>query len=147
MQHAVESIGKSVVLGPGEGQVIKALGLTMTIRATGADTNGAYVAFEFVLSPGQEVPSHIHPVEESIYVLEGEITTRIGDRSDRMPAGSFCLIQRGMVHAQANEGTAPAKLLLILSPSSIEGLLYEMDGRPDSEIVDVMKKYGMELAE
>ncbi len=137
-----------VVLGPGAGAQVSVLGLGVTVKARGADTGGAYLAFEAVYPPGQGVPPHIHRSdEEAIYVLEGELEGRIGDRTVRATAGSFQLIPRGTVHSSSNPGPGPARALIVFSPSAFEGFLDEVAGTPPEQVPALAAKYGMELVD
>ena len=48
---------------------------------------------------------HIHrDHEEAFYVLEGELTVRVGPRTITAPAGSFVVVSRGVVHQPSNPG-------------------------------------------
>ena len=58
--------------------------------------------------------------EEGWYVLEGELTFRLGDQTVRAPAGSFVLAPRGMLHSFGNTGTQTAKYLELFSPPGME---------------------------
>lgn len=138
--------GGGLLLGPGEGEISSALGFKFSLKAMGNDTRGAYFAVEFELPPGAGVPPHTHEnEEEAILVISGELTNSVGDEVTISSAGSFCLVPRGTVHAQTNEGTEPVRLFLIISPSDIEGMFLEMDGKSDEEVVALMPKYGMNL--
>ena len=60
---------------------------------------------------------HIHrDHEEAFYVLEGELTVRVGPRTITAPAGSFVVVPRGVVHQPSNPGAQPTRFLLIFLP-------------------------------
>ncbi len=64
-------------------------GRYITIKATGAETGGAYGMWEVLKLPGEGVPLHSHSYEdESWYVLEGELEFVIGERTVRALAGT-----------------------------------------------------------
>jgi uncharacterized protein YjlB len=49
---------------------------------------------------GKMTPLHCHPdADEMLYVLEGEILVRIGDREERVGAGGVTMAPRGIPHA------------------------------------------------
>jgi mannose-6-phosphate isomerase-like protein (cupin superfamily) len=76
---------------------------------------------ENMIQPGRWIPAHIHhTTEEAWYVLDGELTFRIGDYTLPAPAGSFVLVPRGTVHSFGNTSPAPAKFLEIFSPAGME---------------------------
>ncbi len=138
--------GGGKLLGPGEGEVSEALGLTFSLKAMSTDTGGAYFAFEFELPPGAGVPPHTHDnEEEAILVVSGELTNSVGDEVAKSRAGSFCFVPRGTVHSQTNDSGEPVKLFLILSPADVEGMFLEMHGKTDDEVLELMPKYGMNL--
>ncbi len=140
------SSSKEVFRGPGEGEILKAFGLDFGIRIAGSETNGAWFAFEFELARGGEVPPHIHKNEEEvIFVLEGEIKSRVGERIVNASAGSCHLVPRGTVHGQTNRGTTTARLLLVFSPPHLEGMLREASRVSDDQFPEIAAKYGMEF--
>ena len=141
-----------VVLGPGEGTNRGLFGSTLIVKASGADTGGAYSLIEAGLEPGSVGPlPHKHlDREESFFVFQGQIDFRVGD--DIIPAipGSFLLVPRGVVHTFVNAGEARAGLVLIHSPS-FEGYFEELKALADSGETDpkayaeMMARWGMEV--
>lgn len=100
------------------------------------------------LAPGQAIPPHVHPWDEAIYVLTGEVSNRVGERTGTTPAGSLIFIPGGLVHGQFNPGTQSTKLLLILSPpAEAERLLAEIDGCSEPEVIAAMERYGMKFVQ
>jgi quercetin dioxygenase-like cupin family protein len=55
--------------------------------------------------PGFEAPSHTHPGEEIIYVIEGTLEYRIGGKSVTVKAGDALFVPAGVVHSVKNVGT------------------------------------------
>ena len=145
-------MSEPVVLGPGEGTDRGLFGSTLIVKASGADTGGAYSLIQAGLEPGGVGPlPHKHvDREESFFVLQGQIDFRVGD--DIVPAipGSFLLVPRGVVHTFSNSGTTRAGLVLIHSPS-FEGYFEELRRLADSGETDLkpyaemMAKWGMEV--
>ena len=75
-------------------------GGTHTWKVTAEETDGAFYVFEDRMSEGKMTPFHRHPdADELIYVLEGEILVRSGDREDRVGAGGMAMALRGVPHA------------------------------------------------
>lgn len=83
------------------------------------------------LAPGmQSVPLHYHLLEEEhIWMLEGEVTLRLGSERLRFAAGEFVTFPAGVEvgHCLVNEGTAPARFLVIGNNEPNEVCVY-----PDS---------------
>jgi uncharacterized cupin superfamily protein len=67
--------------------------------------------------PGtQACPAHYHLLEEEhLMILEGELTVRLGARTDEMSAGHYVCFPAGQkaAHALINNGKAPCRYLLI----------------------------------
>lgn len=136
------------LLGPGEGLDGRVFGLDMTRRVRGTDTGGAFFAVEFELSPGEEVPPHIHHNEEEIlYIVSGEVESRVGDERIDAPAGTCHTIPRGTVHGQANHGSEPATLLVAFAPPHLEGLFERSTEVTEEEFEELAAEYGVEPAE
>lgn len=120
-----------VILGPGQGPLVRIPGHPFVIKASSEDTRGAYALAEATLT-GEGPPQHIHHAEEeAFYVLEGEVGIQIGDKIVSGTRGAFVLIPRGTVHTFWNAGPTPAKLLVIVSPPGIEEYLAEAIGNED----------------
>ncbi len=82
-----------------------------------ADGLAGIVAIEATFLPGKCHDFHYHPgQEEVIYVLEGEIEQWVERERSLLLPGDAVVIDADAVHATFNDGTAPAKILAILSP-------------------------------
>lgn len=76
----------------------------------------------YVLAPGGRIPAHRHSTSwDFALVLDGEIEARIGEGADvrvvRCAAHAINLVPPGTVHELRNVGAAPARFLLVQSPS------------------------------
>lgn len=71
-----------------------------TWKVTPDETNGAFYLFEDVMTEGKVTPLHTHPeADELVYILEGEIQVRVGNREERIGAGGMSFVPRGIAHA------------------------------------------------
>ncbi len=114
--------------GPGEGEAWWWFGALATIKATAEQTGGRYSLVE-ILAPEGEGVLHIHHFEdEGFYILEGELTLYIGEQTIKAQPGSFLFGPKDVPHAFRVD-SGPAKLLFLLSPAGMEGLIREM-GEP-----------------
>lgn len=148
---------RAIVLEPGEGETVSVLGDQYTYKAVGEDLNGAYALVETTVPAGSAgPPPHIHRTEEeAFYVVEGELTVLVGERTFQAPVGTFALVPRGMLHAFSNRGSRPARVLVIISPAGFEQAFREMadiapsaDEPPDLErLLAIARKYNLEIAE
>jgi mannose-6-phosphate isomerase-like protein (cupin superfamily) len=83
----------------------------------GAAQGASHLAVSIVeLTPGARVRGHLHPFEESFYVLGGEGLLNLAGRSFALVPGDFGLVPVASGHAWANPGDAPTRLLRVYSP-------------------------------
>jgi quercetin dioxygenase-like cupin family protein len=138
----------------GEGKSFEALGNTFTFKVLGEQTGGALETIELRFPPGGQLPDHIHrKFDEAIYVLEGEFSIRVGDRTVDTRGGSFVFVPRGTVHHIENRGASSARVLLWESPAPAPGLDKMMEelnqlppGPPDmSKVVPILRKHDIEM--
>lgn len=119
---------------------------------TGEDaTHGAYSLHERIAPAGSRSSTHTHShFVESFYVLEGKFVFEIdGVSSDGAP-GTFASAPRGVSHAWRVVGDAPARALVLFTPSARIAFFEELDGlvrdaspdQPDgAKLLDLMKRY------
>jgi quercetin dioxygenase-like cupin family protein len=69
-------------------------------------------------SPGAQVQGHLHPFEESFFVLDGEVLLNRDGRGYRLVAGDFGFVGIAQGHAWANVSDAPARVLRVQSPQA-----------------------------
>jgi mannose-6-phosphate isomerase-like protein (cupin superfamily) len=126
----------SVLLGPGEGEIL-ALGASHArLIAQGADAGGRVSITDIVLAPGFPGPRpHVHrEMTDMFFVLEGTLTVRLGDEEHEAGPGSFILAPPGVAHTFANRSEAPSRVLNVQSPGGLEQYLKEVaaeGGVPD----------------
>ena len=148
-----------ITLPPGGGRSLAyPRGGRLELKVRGADTGGAYALLEFTIPPGGTgSPPHYHvATEEALYLVEGELTLRLGERTARATAGSCILVPRGVVHTFTNTGAQPARLLIVVSPADFERYFVELgelvsaspDGQLDPETVRrVANKHGQRFVD
>ena len=149
-------------IGPGDGKALtNPIGGRMVNKVGDEDTGGAYSVHDNTIPPGSPGPRpHIHRNhEETFYVLEGELTVRVGAREITAPAGSFVVIPRGVVHQPSNPGIEPTRVLLVFSPGGMGHFFEEaaegripLQAEPEDpavreKLVAFTDKYGYEFAE
>jgi len=86
-----------------------------------------------ILEPGRQAcPAHYHMLEEEhLFILEGSLTLRLGDRSYAMAAGDYACFPAGQKagHALVNEGERPCRYLIIGERNPSEVVFYTESGR------------------
>lgn len=102
-------------------------GSLMTFIITGKDTGGAFFLAEMSVPPGGGPPPHIHQLEdESFHVLEGRLTVRVGEDTITASPGDFAFLPRGIAHSFKNNGDAPVKALVLVTPAGLENYFAEV---------------------
>jgi mannose-6-phosphate isomerase-like protein (cupin superfamily) len=72
---------------------------------------------EATVPPLTSTDAHYHPVSEEIYfILEGEATMHLGERSFTIRPGDAIAIPPGVVHWLNNTGLTPLRLLCCCAP-------------------------------
>jgi mannose-6-phosphate isomerase-like protein (cupin superfamily) len=78
------------------------------------------------LEPGKEIPVHRHKVgdryvEEGFFVLEGEGEVRVGDQTQAIRAGSFCVMSPAEgFHNIRNTGTSTLKFVMCFAGTAVQ---------------------------
>lgn len=140
------SVGPDGSLWEGEGPLPE---LEMQLLAGADRTEGRFTLIRYKVST--EVFRHVHENEdESIYLMDGEITVTVGDRPHHMEPGSFVFMPRGVPHSIVSHD-GPWKGLSVSSPGGpfqecMEELLaFRKAGNPFSmeALVEIQEKHGV----
>jgi quercetin dioxygenase-like cupin family protein len=116
------ALAEPLVLPPGGGERIWITGDRMLIKATAAETRGAFTMLEVLTPPGSGPPPHIHEREdEAFYVLDGRFELLIDEQPHPLEQGAFALVPAGTVHRFRNVGDDPGLMLVLFSPGGLEG--------------------------
>src|SRR6476659_5427865 len=109
----MSSAARPIIRKTTEGRTIAVVGDVYRFLAVGEDTGGRYALWEAIVPPGGGPPPHVHSrEEEGFYVLEGEITFRVGEDRLVAGAGTFANMPVGTPHSFKNEGNTPARMLI-----------------------------------
>lgn len=115
-----------ILLSAREGRTLAIVGDVYRFLATGEQTDEKYAQFEAIVPPGGGPPPHTHSREvEGFYILEGEITFRIGDETVVATAGMFANMPIGVAHSFKNESDKPAKMVVTVAPAGLERMFFE----------------------
>jgi mannose-6-phosphate isomerase-like protein (cupin superfamily) len=142
-----------------EGEARWWFGLLAVIKATAADTGGQMTIVEVTNPPGWEGPLHVHHREdEGFWILEGDATIEVGERTIHAGVGDYVFGPRHIPH-RYTVGEAGCRMLFILTPGGMEDLVRQTSvpatsrtfpppshEEPDMErIAAIAKAYGNEL--
>jgi uncharacterized cupin superfamily protein len=146
------------VVRSGEGEALWFLGNLVTVKATGADTDGRASVLEFLHPPGFAPPLHRHAVEAEMFlVLDGEAFFLCDDQELPAGPGDFVVLPAGLAHTFVVGPDEPLRTLQITTPSGWEqyaAVVGEPAGerrlpgpRPiDREVmVSAAQQYGIEI--
>jgi len=130
-----------------DGERFNLLGFEVTLRNGGADT--AFSVQEWRASGGAGgIPIHFHErTEEAFYVLDGELSLWLDDRSATYQRGSYVVVPPGRLHTFWNPGDAHAAYLTVISPRGFERYFLELanglrQAASDEEAVALRERLG-----
>lgn len=143
-------------LGPDDGEALWFNGALGLLRATAAQTEGRFAAFELRPPKRFAAPLHAHAKEDEFFlVLSGEIRVQHGNEVIEAATGSFVYTPRGIGHS-FHVDSDDARLLLFFGPAGVEGFFREVatparsfslpppdEPVPDrATLVEVMRRHG-----
>ena len=100
-------------------------GWLLTFLATGQDTQGQFALQEQVGRKGNVPPPHIHHREdETFYVIEGEMTFSIGERTIKATPGTMVFAPRDIVHSFTID-SEQVRVLVMNAPAGLEEFFKE----------------------
>ena len=100
------------------------MGGVIDVKLDSDTTGGAFTMIEIVNPPGGGVPPHSHERDdETVVVVQGELSAMVEDATETMGPGDTVFIPRGLVHAFTNTGDGEARALAITSPGGAESML------------------------
>ena len=77
------------------------------------------------LAPGARAPVHIHPTEEAMVVIDGELETILGEETINVVAGSTVLAPAGVKHGFVNRSNSKARVMGIFPTNKVERTIVE----------------------
>ncbi|HEY2598022.1 MAG TPA: cupin domain-containing protein [Candidatus Dormibacteraeota bacterium] len=118
-----------VVRAEGEGEKLWFYGGGVhTWLTTSTETGGVFLLFDDVMTRGKVTPLHTHPVDETLYVLDGAIRVHIDGHDHELSQGGVAMVPRGVPHA-FKVMSESARLLTLETPGSSE-LFYRGASEP-----------------
>jgi mannose-6-phosphate isomerase-like protein (cupin superfamily) len=118
--------GRPYLIRPDEGGAIWSLGGHFRTLARDADTDGHFSLVEAIAFRATEPPLHIHHREaEAWYILDGQMTFRVGDETFVATAGSFAYAPKGIPHAFTVD-VEPTRVLVLAAPAGFEAFAAEL---------------------
>lgn len=144
----------NAIVPPGAGHMLTARGSVMAFKAVAAQTGDDFSLMERTLPPGgRRPPAHRHVnCSEAFFVLDGEVSFRLGDADLTGGPGDFLLVPRGVAHTFGNTSDVQARLLVLHAPAmdayfeELHNLWSGPDAPDRATERALMARYGMEPA-
>jgi quercetin dioxygenase-like cupin family protein len=128
------------------------MGVRVNVLAEAEETEASYEAIVQTVAPGGGSPPHTIAAGKVFFVLDGEVTISVDGDARRAPAGTVAHVPRGAVHNFRNEGSEPARLLVITTGDGHVDFLAGLArlaaaGPPDPAAVDAHSSaHGVRMA-
>ncbi len=145
---------EGLVVPPDAGHSIWLGGFGVRFLLDGGHTDGRLSLVEHPLaSRALAAPLHTHTREDEFsFVIEGRVGMQLGDRVIIAEPGTFVMKPRAVPHTFWNAGSAPARLLELISPAGFERYFQELGpliappGPPDLEALAALwERYGLRM--
>lgn len=141
-------------LDAGQGRSVSLRGTRVEFKVESSSAAGASLT-EWDALPGFDTGLHVHErLEETWYVLGGELEFRVGDETFVAEGGSTVFVPPHVPHAFANRSDSNARFLMAMSPPGHDCYFDELaeilaaDGPPDpAAIADLRRRYDTQQIE
>jgi len=142
--------GVVVPAGGGTHLDMGAPGRFAALKLVGQETNESIMMFEETVPAGTKSLFHLHRDNDEVaWVLEGEITFKIGDEVTVGGPGTCAFLPRNVPHAWKNSGGGTGRVLFLYTPASAGGYVEELRNRPgpmtDAERKELRERYRWEI--
>ena len=123
-----------IVLDREEGEALWFNNDLLLLKATGAETGGAFLLVEEHTRRGKVTPLHAHPDEaETFYVLEGEMLFHLDGDERSLGVGGFVSVPPGLPHAYTITSQTARNVLLITPGTGAMEAFFREAGEPARE--------------
>ena len=141
-------MGGKAKLDAGEGRSVSLRGTRVEFKVESDSAAGASLT-EWDALPGFDTGLHVHGrLEETWYLLSGELEFRVGDETFTAEAGATVFVPAQVPHAFANRSGVNARFLLAMSPPGHDRYFDELaqilavEGPPEpAAIADLRRRY------
>ena len=121
-------------VGGTEGQAYHFLDTLAYVRVSGEETDGRLSAVEMVLREGHAPPMHVHDsADETIHVIEGEVTAHSPEGTDTAEAGETVVLPRGEEHSLTAD--TQARVVTTTTPAGFEEFVTAVGEPTEDETV------------
>ncbi|CAF1079830.1 unnamed protein product [Rotaria sp. Silwood1] len=125
------------VIKNGQGAVYEWQSDTITVRLTGAQTQGLFTLTEDVMKPTFKLGLHLHRKHaETFHIIEGDVEFRLGTETHVAQAGTTIHVPSNTPHAVQVINGKQARMIMLYSPAGFENFLKEMKTFTDEQFAD-----------
>lgn len=140
------------VLTPTEGETYEIGPFHIVARVLQSQSGGLFEMYDLTLDPAT-IDYHVHhKMDETLYVVSGQIEFNVLGTKYLRPAGSVAYVPRGLHHGFTNLGPGKARVLITFTPPTGQHDYFRQleklfgGGAPDPVAVAALqKKYDQEL--
>jgi quercetin dioxygenase-like cupin family protein len=75
---------------------------------------------DLTITPGSRAPTHTHPTEEAMIIVDGELEAVIGDDVVTVKEGETVLAAAGVKHGFVNRSGSPARVMGVFPTGKVE---------------------------
>ncbi|MEO6524069.1 MAG: cupin domain-containing protein [Mucilaginibacter sp.] len=107
-----------------EGENVSVVGDTYRIVMSGSQTGGDYALIDMLIPPNGGPGPHAHKyIQETFYVLDGEIEVKTKEKTYTVTKGGCVNIPKGgLVHQFKNVSDEVAHMLCVVTPAGMEDM-------------------------
>jgi quercetin dioxygenase-like cupin family protein len=121
MRAAVTAEPRALALG--EGDAFWFIDNLATVKVASGQTEGRLAVLEIAAPHGHMPPLHVHPMDDEVfYMLDGEATYYVGDRSFKCTDGATVFAPRAVPHTFRVESDS-ARWLVITAPGGFDSFV------------------------
>jgi len=137
-----KSVQSSHVRNPQEGKRVTTGTMQLTLKASGAETEGRFALVEVTVPPYfAGIWPHLHQrTTEAIYLTQGLLAVTLGEETMVVRQGSFILVQPHQVHRFWNPTANPTTFLAFFMPAGAEEFFEALAGTELSGMEPVEEK-------
>lgn len=111
---------EGLIIQSGGGEAVWLLDELLVFKIGSVETGHSIGFIEVMTRSGGGPPLHLHHMQvEAFYVVEGELTVKVGTETRKISPGSFVLIPPSVAHSYRVESKEPAKLLSMYTPPTV----------------------------
>ena len=116
-------------------------GRSAALKLIGTETAGSIMLFEETIPAGFAVSMHLHHDSDEIaWVIEGELSVRIGEETTSGGPGTCVFFPRNVPHAWKNTGRGTARAIFLYTPAAAGRFFETLQARPPGPVTEAERQ-------